>query len=144
MQFTTKALTAKRLGQILRAARKFHGFTLKQVATHAGIKVSRLHHWESGKAEPSMLHLQVLCAVLRLDPFFLYFPNKDRHLDSKTEFVCVTPDPDDAASIKVTTRKRMELRVDEDHRRDTFLEACGVPTERSLAVARAYLNAARK
>ena len=72
MQVYPKALTVRRLGRVLRAARKFHDFTLKEVAALAGIKVSRLHHWEQGTAAPSLLHLQVLCYVLRLDPAFLY------------------------------------------------------------------------
>lgn len=126
MQVYPKALTVRRLGRVLRAARKFHDFTLKEVAALAGIKVSRLHHWEQGTAAPSLLHLQVLCYVLRLDPAFLFNPTKERYIDSIHVFVAVAPEDE---CLKVTLRKRGIPIKRPARRRDDFFEACGLPVD---------------
>lgn len=131
MDIHTKSLTCARLGCILRAARKFHGFTLQEVADLLKVKLSRLHHWESGRSEPPLPQLQVLCYVLRLDPAFL-FTGKGKGLDTTLTFASARAA---GADIEINLYKRQEKPTDAA-RYDVFCIEVGLPTVAQLEVAR--------
>ncbi len=127
MLIHTKVLTVARLGRVIRAARIYHGFTLRYVADLAGVKVSRLHHWEKGKAAPSFAHMQALCAILRLDPGFLFRPTRERFIDPTYALTSVTVE-EDSDDLKIVLRTRLP-HVAEQARRDAFFTAVGLNTD---------------
>ena len=127
MLIHTKVLTVARLGCVIRAARIYHGFTLRYVADHAGVTVSRLHHWEKGKAAPSFAHMQALCAILRLDPGFLFRPTRDRFIDPTYALTSVKAE-EDTDNLKIVLRTRLP-HVGEQARRDAFFTAVGLNTD---------------
>lgn len=73
---TKAALTPQRIGVILRAFRKYRGFTLVETARRMGVLPSRLHHWEVGQAAPPHVFRQIAEYVLMINPS--YFTSPDR------------------------------------------------------------------
>ena len=67
-------LTPKRFGALIRAFRKYHLMTLAELARRVGVKPSRLHQWELGRAEPKLAHFQALMIVLGVDMRYLIQP----------------------------------------------------------------------
>lgn len=50
----------------LKSARKFSGFTQKQVAQKLGVVESCYANWEQGRTEPSIEMLRYLCNILNV------------------------------------------------------------------------------
>jgi transcriptional regulator with XRE-family HTH domain len=126
--YTAPILTPKRLGIILRAARKYWSLTVSACAAIIGVKPTRLAQWETGRATPPLELLQVALLVLRLDPALLINPKKTRGIDRANRYSKRTIE-----GLTVTfVLDTFEGGTDEQSRYDAFCTAVGLPTETSL------------
>ena len=128
LTFTAPILTPKRLGSILRAARKYWLLTVPACAGLIGVKPTRLAQWEAGRATPGLELLQVALLVLRVDPLLLVKPGKTRGLDRVNRYSKRTSD-----RLTLTwSLDTFDGGTDEQARFDTFCSAAGIATDATL------------
>lgn len=126
--YTAPILTPKRLGIILRAARKYWSLTVPACAALIGVKPTRLAQWEAGRATPPLELLQVALLVLRLDPALFINPRKTRGIDRVNRYAKRTIEGLTVAVVLDT----FEGGTDEQSRYDAFCTAAGIATDASL------------
>lgn len=62
------------LGNLLRRARRFYGYTQKAVAKQLGISRTAYTYYETGKSLPSIITLKKLAEIFRLPPEAIFCP----------------------------------------------------------------------
>ena len=129
--YSAPILTPKRLGNILRAARKYWLLTVPACAALIGVKPTRLAQWEAGRSTPPPELLQVAVLVLRVDPALFLNPRKSRGLDRDNRYTSRTCD-EFALTCKFKTVTRGS---DEQKRFDAFCRTVAIATDATLATA---------
>lgn len=134
MESTHPLLTLARFGRTIRAARHYHGYTLRCVADLIGVKPERLRQWEQGRNEPPLRYLHALVVVLKLDPAVLFHPYRSRTVLPMSYEVHALTVKGDMLVIDWWSRKP---RPDEQQRRDDLCRSLGNPTDADRAKVKA-------